>query len=128
MSLSVLAASTRLSGPLAIVLAGLGYVTLYLGCGISELLRGEMLHQRATSAERTTLLSVDSLLLQAGGAVAAAGLGWVALHLGLATAWWITSATILATVLLFPRSAPSRRACAPTDTPRPAPEPVGAQA
>ncbi|MFI7417900.1 hypothetical protein [Nonomuraea sp. NPDC049684] len=62
LSLAVLAASTSLGGILAIVLAGLGYVTLYVGCGISELLRGEMLHQRATSAERTTLLSVDSLL------------------------------------------------------------------
>ncbi|TDD06168.1 MFS transporter, partial [Nonomuraea diastatica] len=104
LSLSIIAASTPLSGTLAIVLAGLGYVTLYLGCGVSELLRGEMLHQRATSAERTTLLSVDSLLLQAGGGVAAAGLGWVAMHLGLATAWWITAATILATVVLFPRT------------------------
>ncbi|MEO3891646.1 MFS transporter [Nonomuraea sp. B5E05] len=127
-SLSILAASTPLGGTLGIVLAGLGYVTLYLGCGISELLRGEMLHQRATSAERTTLLSVDSLLLQAGGAVAAAGLGWVAMHLGLATAWWITAATILATVVLFPRTKPSRRTPAPTAAPQAAPEPVGAQA
>ncbi|MGW4412499.1 MFS transporter [Nonomuraea sp. NPDC004702] len=124
LSLAILAASTSLGGTLAIVLAGLGYVSLYVGCGISEPLRGEMLHQRATSAERTTLLSVDSLFLQAGGAVAAAGLSWVAMHVGLATAWWIIAGTILATVVLFPRTARSRTG--PVAAPQAAPEPIGA--
>ncbi|MFI7417899.1 hypothetical protein [Nonomuraea sp. NPDC049684] len=45
------------------------------------------------------------------------------MHLGLATAWWITAGTVLATVVLFPRTAHS--GTAPVAAPQAAPEPVG---
>ncbi len=49
--------------------AGLGYVGIYLLLGVAGPLTSELLHSRVAAGQRTTMLSVESLALQAGGVV-----------------------------------------------------------
>jgi hypothetical protein len=49
--------------------AGLGYVAIYLLLGVTGPLTSELLHGRVAASERATMLSVESLALQAGGVV-----------------------------------------------------------
>jgi len=86
-------AATLLAVPL-LAAAGMGYVGIYLLLGIVGPLTSELLHDRVGSSERATMLSMESLTLQAGGVLSnlligalvtatstAAGFGVVALAL-----------------------------------------------
>lgn len=44
------------------------YVLLYVALGLDDPLAGELLHEETSAAERSTVLSVQSLLMQGGGA------------------------------------------------------------
>ncbi|WP_278237401.1 MFS transporter [Isoptericola sp. AK164] len=52
-----------------------GFLALYLLLGIAGPLLDDLAHRAVSSRERATALSVNSLVLQAGGAAAAVGLG-----------------------------------------------------
>jgi hypothetical protein len=95
-SLVGLAATAELSGVPGLVATALGYVTLFLGLGIAHPLRSELLHQRIGAGERATLLSIDSLLLQLGGAASALGLSVLARSFGLGVAWSVAAVAVLA--------------------------------
>ncbi|MQA26604.1 MAG: MFS transporter, partial [Micromonosporaceae bacterium] len=94
-SLGGLAASASLDGTAGIAAAALAYTGMFLGLGIADPSRSELMHSRASAKERATVLSVDSLLLQAGGALSAIGLGALAAHWSVAPAWWLAAATLL---------------------------------
>ncbi|WP_406312202.1 MFS transporter [Streptosporangium sp. NBC_01639] len=102
-ALGGLAASVALSGRPGILAAMAGYVVLFAALSVVSLLRSEMMHHRVGSAQRATLMSVDSLQLQFGGMVAALGIGWLAGQAGTAAAWTAGAVALLLTVLLYPR-------------------------
>ncbi len=101
MSLGSLAASASLDGAPGIVAAALAYTGMFIGLGIAEPVRSELLHRRVSGAERATVLSVDSLLLQIGGGLGALGLGTLAASWSVAPAWWVAASMLLAAASLF---------------------------
>jgi hypothetical protein len=102
-SLVGLAATARLSGGAGLIATALGYGTLFLGLGIAHPLRSELLHQRIGAAERATLLSIDSLLLQLGGVASAIGLSVLARNFGLGVAWSVAAVALLAAAAVMIR-------------------------
>jgi len=95
-----LVGATSLSGTTALLVAGVAYVMMFAGLGAAGPPLGELLHGRVSAERRATVLSAQSLMLQAagasGGVVAgvltarfgpAAGLGVACV--GVATATWL---------------------------------------
>ncbi|MDA0634745.1 hypothetical protein OUY22_15075, partial [Nonomuraea sp. MCN248] len=83
--------------------AGAAYVLLFVGSSVAGLLCLEMTHNAVTAAERTTVTSTSSLSLQAGGILANLTLGTLAVQAGVAAAWGLSAAVVLASALLFVR-------------------------
>lgn len=50
---------------------------------------------------RSTMLSISSFVVTAGGVMSSLGLGWVADHYGIATSWYIAGAVLAGSSLLF---------------------------
>jgi hypothetical protein len=94
-ALGGLAATSSVTGPVGLGATATGYVALFLGLGVSAPPRSELLHARVQAGERATLLSVDSLLLQLGGAGSALGLSALAGNAGLGVAWAVAAASLL---------------------------------
>jgi hypothetical protein len=105
-SLAGLALTADVQGTSGLVATSTGYLTLFLGLGITNPLRSELLHARVGTAERATLLSIDSLLLQAGGAAGALGLSALASNAGLGVAWSVAAGALLAAAAAFVRISP----------------------
>ena len=101
-----------------LALAGLGYVAIYLLLGVVGPLTSELLHGRVASAERATMVSVESLALQAGGVVANLGLGVLAVATSPALGFGVVGAALIGSALLL--------ISVPSD--RPIPERLGAAA
>lgn len=101
LSFGVLAATARLSGGLGLVTAAAAYVVLYAGFSSTGMLRQAMTHETITARERTTVTSISSLSLQAGGALSNVGLGALASAYGVAASWWLVAGLVLASGLLF---------------------------
>ncbi|MBD0293347.1 MAG: MFS transporter [Jiangellaceae bacterium] len=103
-SLGGLAATAELSGMVGLVTTGAGYVLLFLGFGLAHPLRAELLHARVGAAERATLLSIDSMLLQLGGVASALGLSVLARQFGLDVAWSAAAVALLAATVALVRT------------------------
>ncbi|GAA0417028.1 hypothetical protein Acor_64180 [Acrocarpospora corrugata] len=103
-----LAWSVVLIGSAGMIGAGSGYVAIFAGLSLSEVIRMELLHRRVVSGMRATVLSVNSLLLQAGGTVSAVALGALATTTGVGWAWAACAATTLLLALLYVRLPPPR--------------------
>ncbi|MFJ9344150.1 MFS transporter [Streptomyces sp. NPDC101733] len=112
--LLLLGATAAFSGPLATGCAALAYAVVYLGLGAAGPNENALLHGRVSGAGRATALSVQSLALQAAGALT--GPAVAALPPG-PTPWIASGAVLLAGSLLWlRRPAPTRRpAPAPRD-------------
>ncbi|WP_344882653.1 hypothetical protein, partial [Nonomuraea antimicrobica] len=82
-----------------------GYWCLYTGIGLIDPLRMDLLHNRVSSAERATVLSMDSLIQQLGNVGGAVLFGWLAVASGTSTAWYAAAGLVLAAALLYPRVA-----------------------
>jgi hypothetical protein len=102
------AVMSGLAAPAAVVvaapflaLAGLGYVAIYLMLGVVGPLTSELLHGRVASGERATMVSVESLALQAGGVVANLGLGALAVATSPALGFGVVGAALIASALLL---------------------------
>jgi predicted MFS family arabinose efflux permease len=108
-ALGALAASVFLSGVAGIAAACGAYVVLFAGLSVSELLRTEMLHGRVGASRRATLMSVDSLQLQLGVALASVTLGYLASRAGMGAAWWAGAGVLLLSALLYVRLPAPRR-------------------
>lgn len=63
--------------------AALTYLAVYVCIGVQGPVTASLLHARIESGVRSTVMSVESLALQAGGAVASIAVGWAVTHYGL---------------------------------------------
>ncbi|RBQ15432.1 MFS transporter [Spongiactinospora rosea] len=104
LALGGLAASTALPGPAGVAATAGAYLVMFVGLSAATLLHVEIMHGRVESAQRATLLSVDSLALQLGGFLANVGLGWLAGRVGIGAAWAVASGLMLLSTLLYPRT------------------------
>ncbi|MEU7826116.1 MFS transporter [Catellatospora sp. NPDC049133] len=82
LGLAGLAGTAALSGWLGMVAAGAAYLLMFLGLGAAVAPVGRLLHDRVEAAERATVLSVQSLLLQLGAAAGSVALGALAAAYG----------------------------------------------
>ncbi|MFI6909206.1 MFS transporter [Nonomuraea sp. NPDC050394] len=103
LSLGALAATAGLDGPPGLVSAGIAYVLMFTGISATGLLAQTMTHNAVTTAERTTVTSIGSLSLQAGGALSNMALGLLAAGSGVAAAWGLVAFVLLLSSLLFVR-------------------------
>ncbi|MBF8186756.1 MFS transporter [Nonomuraea sp. K274] len=103
LSVGALAATAGLGGVPGLVSAGLAYVLLFVGGSVTGLLCLELTHKAVSAAQRTTVTSTSSLSLQSGGIAANLTLGVLAAATGVAAAWAVAAAVMLASVLLFVR-------------------------
>jgi MFS family permease len=117
LALAGLAGCALLSGTVATVLAGIAYCLLFIGLGAAFPAQAHLLHERVEPGERATVLSVQSLLMQAVGAVAIPVIGWQATRTGIEAGYAISTVVLLASAGLFLRLRSGTR--------RAVPEPVG---
>jgi MFS family permease len=99
--LMVLAAAA--AEPAYLVAAGAAYVGVYLFLGVPGAVVGEVLHGRVSAAERATMLSVQSLLLQGGAIAGALTLPRLAAAEGFRPAWAAGAAVLAGSALLLVR-------------------------
>lgn len=100
-ALAGLAGCALLSGTPATVLAGAAYCLLFAGLGAAFPAQAHLLHERVEPGERATVLSVESLLMQAVGAVAIPVIGWQATSNGIGAGYAISAGVLLASAGLF---------------------------
>ncbi|WP_433730273.1 MFS transporter [Actinoplanes sp. CA-051413] len=117
LALAGLAGCATLSGTLAMVLAGIAYCVLFIGLGAAFPAQAHLLHERVEPGERATVLSVQSLLMQAVGAVVIPVIGWQATRNGIEAGYTISAVVLLASAGLFLRLRSGSRPAVP--------EPVG---
>jgi MFS family permease len=103
LALAGLAGCALLSGTPAMVLAGVAYCVLFVGLGAGFPAQAHLLHERVEPGERATVLSVQSLLMQAVGAVVIPVIGWQATRTGIEAGYGIAAVVLLATAGLFLR-------------------------
>lgn len=93
-SLGLLAGAALVSGALGLILAAVAYFATFIGIGIGMPAFSTLTHGRVESRQRATILSVQSLALQAAGALGANVLAWVAEVTGPALAFVIVAGVI----------------------------------
>jgi MFS family permease len=103
LALAGLAGCALLSGTVAMVLAGTAYCVLFIGLGAAFPAQAQLLHERVEPGERATVLSVQSLLMQAVGAVAIPVIGWQAARNGIEVGYTVSAVVLLASAGLFLR-------------------------
>ncbi|MET0415748.1 MAG: MFS transporter [Actinoplanes sp.] len=113
LSLAGLAGCALLSGTAATVLAAVAYCLLFVGLGAAFPAQAHLLHERVAPGERATVLSVQSLLIQAAGAVGVPLIGWHATRSGIEAGYLAAALVLLASAGLFRRlrttAEPARR-------------------
>ncbi|WP_203590375.1 hypothetical protein [Streptomyces sp. SID13031] len=67
---------------------------MFVGFGIAAGSLAQLLHSQVTAAERATMVSVQSLLLQLAGAVGAVALGYLAALAGPLPAFLVAAALL----------------------------------
>lgn len=95
LALGGMAAASAMSGFAGILGAAIAYLLMFVGFGIAAGPLAQLLHSQLTAAERATVVSVQSLLLQVAGAVGAVALGYLAAATGPASAF-LVAAVLLA--------------------------------
>lgn len=108
LGLAGLAGTAALSGWPGVVAAGAAYLLMFLGLGAAVAPVGRLLHDRVEAAERATMLSAQSLLLQLGAAAGSVALGALAAAYGPGPAF-AGSALLLAAAALTLWGLPRRR-------------------
>ncbi|RSM53714.1 MFS transporter [Actinoplanes sp. ATCC 53533] len=103
LALAGLAGCALLSGTAAMVFAGVAYCVLFIGLGAGFPAQAHLLHERVEPGERATVLSVQSLLMQAVGAVVIPVIGWQATRNGIEVGYAIAAVALLASAGLFLR-------------------------
>jgi hypothetical protein len=82
--------------------AAAGYIAIYLLLGVGGPLTSELLHSRVGAGQRTTMLSVESLALQAGGVVSNLLLGTLVVATTAGVGFLVIAVALLAAgALLF---------------------------
>ncbi len=104
--LLIAAAVLIISVPSVVVASG-GFLLVYLGIGLQGPVMAGLLHARVDSQVRATMMSVESLALQAGGAVTTLVVGAVASGFGFGAGFGIIALAALGASLLLVRDARS---------------------
>jgi hypothetical protein len=94
LALAAMAAASAVSGFAGILAAAIAYLLMFVGFGIAAGPLAQLLHSQVTTAERATVVSVQSLLLQLAGAVGAVTLGQLAVVTGPAAAFLVAAALL----------------------------------
>lgn len=110
-ALAGLAATTELTGTAAIIAVGGGYAGMFFGLGLVAPARSEILHNLVTADVRATMVSVQSLTLQAGGVIGTLTLSQLAEAWSIPAAWLVAGAVFGASTMLIlgVRAAPGHR-------------------
>jgi MFS family permease len=103
LALAGLAGCVMLAGTAATVLAAVAYCLLFVGLGAAFPAQAHLLHERVEPGERATVLSVQSLLIQAVGAVGLPLIGWQAARSGIEVGYLAAALILLASAGLFRR-------------------------
>ncbi|MFI6479696.1 MFS transporter [Nonomuraea sp. NPDC050663] len=103
LAIAALSATTGLTGAAGMVSAAGAYVVMFAGLALAGLFFQEMTHNAVTSAQRTTVTSISSLALQAGGGMANLLLGTMASAYGVSVAWALSAGVVTLSLLLFVR-------------------------
>ncbi|MEV8379119.1 MFS transporter [Kribbella sp. NPDC056861] len=94
LALAAMAVAIAMSGFAGILAAAVAYLLMFVGFGIAAGPVAQLLHSQVTTAERATVVSVQSLLLQLSGAVGAVVLGHLAVVTAPAAAFLVAAALL----------------------------------
>jgi MFS family permease len=97
---------------LAIVL----WIAWSVAFGLLGPVRSGFLNEHIPSAQRATVLSLDSLFADAGGAVGQPALGWIATRFSIALAWVVGSIFFAAAAPLYAMAGRGARAVQASDS------------
>lgn len=100
------AAALTIAAP-SVLVASSGFLVVYLAIGLQGPVMAGMLHARVESSVRATMLSVESLALQAGGALTSVVVGAVASGGGFVAGFAVVAVAALAASALLVRDARS---------------------
>jgi MFS family permease len=92
-----------LSGPVGAVTTAAGYALMFFGGGLRGPVQSELIHREVTAGERATVISIESLIMQGGGALAAVGLPVLATTWSVPGAWLVAGLALAASAVLFRR-------------------------
>ncbi|MEV0649532.1 MFS transporter [Phytomonospora sp. NPDC050363] len=98
--LLVLAATGGLDGVAGLVGTGSGYALMFFGLGVTGPLRSELVHHEVAASERATVVSIQSLAMQAGGSLGVVGLPILVAATSTPVAWLVAGLMLAASALL----------------------------
>ncbi|GIG66642.1 MFS transporter [Phytomonospora endophytica] len=102
--LLVLAGTGGLAGTAGLVGTGAGYALMFFGLGVTGPLRSELVHNEVSASERATVVSIQSLAMQAGGSLGVVGLPILVAATSTPVAWLVSGLMLAASALLIRRS------------------------
>lgn len=85
----------------ALGIAVAAFVLVYVALGMMGPVRQDLLHSRVRPHDRSTVLSVESLVLQAGGVIGFVGLGALAAAVGVTAATLVAAAVVAGSALAY---------------------------
>jgi MFS family permease len=77
------------------------YFLIFFSVGVLSSPQNTIFHRHAPAAQRSTLLSVESLFFQGGGLISSLALGAVAQHFSISVAWIIAGVVFSLSALLY---------------------------
>ena len=100
-------ASMFISGYLAtasgVIVIGIGYCLLFLGLGVRGPVQSELVHREVAASQRATVVSIQSLLMQATGAVSSLTIPWLVAAWSVPGTWLLSGLALAASAVLFRR-------------------------
>jgi hypothetical protein len=100
-------------GPLLFLFVTLLWLAFSFGMGVSGPVRSALLNAQIPSAQRATVLSLDSFFSDVGGSVGQPGLGWIAQVASIPVGWMVGAVAMAAAVPLYLRADAADRARVP---------------
>ncbi|MFD0558716.1 MFS transporter [Stackebrandtia endophytica] len=106
-------ASMFISGYLAasegVIVIAIGYGLLFLGLGVRGPVQSELVHHEVAANQRATVVSIQSLLMQASGAVSSLTIPWLVAVWSVPGTWLLSGVALAASAVLFKRPSPQPR-------------------
>jgi MFS family permease len=96
-------------GPLLFSLVTLLWLAFSFGMGVSGPVRQAFINTQIPSAQRATVLSLDSFFADVGGSVGQPGLGWIAQATSIPVGWVVGAIAMVASVPLYLRADAAER-------------------
>ena len=91
----------RAGGLVAFVVVTALWLVFSFGMGVSGPVRQAFINEQIPSAQRATVLSLDSFFTDAGGAAGQPGLGWIAKMWSVPVGWIVGTIALVAAVPLY---------------------------